>query len=305
MRDLDITTLRLFVAVCEEGGLSRAADRCAIAASAISKRMAALEAQWDTPLLARKRHGMVPTAAGEILLQHARTLLQVAQRAQRDMRDQTRGVRGQVRVLATASNIAQGLVADVARFLQEPAHAGIRVDIEESISPEIPRRVAEGESSLGIAWDQVDMHDLSTSPYIRDELAVVTPTDHPLAHRPGVWFADTLDWEYVGLPVTSMIYRIATREAARLGRTWQPRVVMANHEVAMRAVVAGLAIAVAPRDIAADFARAHPIAAVPLLDAWARRLFVVCHHPVQRLSPSTRALLAYLQARARERSPPA
>ena len=151
MKDVDRPAPRLCVAVCEERSLARAAERCAIAASAISKRMAALEGQWDTPLLVRKRHGTVPTAAGESLLQHARTLLHYAQRVQRDMRDQTQGVRGQVRVLATASNIAQGLVMDVADFLKQPEHVGIRVDIEEAISPEIPRRIAEGESSLRIA----------------------------------------------------------------------------------------------------------------------------------------------------------
>ena len=301
MRDLDLTTLRLFVAVCEERSLTRAADRCALAASAISKRLAALEAQWNAPLLSRKRHGMVPTTAGETLLHHARAMLQIAQRAQRDMREQSQGIRGQVRVLATASNIAQGLVMDVAQFLKAPAHADIRVDIEEAISPDIPRRVLEGESALGIAWDQVDMHELSTSPYIRDELAVVTPPEHPLSEKNSVRFADTMAWEHVGLPVTSMIYRIATQEAARQGKAWQPRVVMANHEVAMRAVVAGLAIALAPRDIAAEFARAHPIAIVPLQDAWAKRQFIICHHPLELLNPATRALLTFLQACAQAR----
>ena len=58
-------------------------------------------------------------------------------------------------------------------------------------------------------------------------------------------FADTMAWEHVGLPVASMIYRIATQEAARQGKAWQPRVITANHEVAMRAVVAGWAIATA------------------------------------------------------------
>ena len=301
MRDLDITTLRLFVAVCEERSLTRASDRCSLAASAISKRLAALESQWDTPLLTRKRHGMVPTAAGETLLQHARAILQIAQRAQRDMREQGQGVRGQVRVLATASNIAQGLVMDIAAFLKVPEHSDIRVDIEEAISPEIPRRVAEGESALGIAWDQVDMHDLRTSPYIRDELAIVTPLGHPLSEQASVRYVDTMDWEHVGLPVTSMMYRIAAREAAKLGKVWQPRVIMANHEVAMRAVVAGLAIALAPIDIAAEFALAHRIAIVPLDDAWAKRQFVICHHPLELLNPATRTLLMFLHDCARAR----
>ena len=43
--DFDITTLRLFVAVCEEGTIASAAAREALVASAVSKRIAAVEAQ--------------------------------------------------------------------------------------------------------------------------------------------------------------------------------------------------------------------------------------------------------------------
>jgi DNA-binding transcriptional LysR family regulator len=299
MKDLDLTSLRFFVAVCEERNLSRAADRCAVAPSVMSKRMSALEEQWETPLLLRQRHGMAPTPAGEALLLHARTLLQYAQRLQADIRDQARGIGGHVRILATASNIAQGLVRDIAEFLNTPGHENIRVDLEEAISPDIPKRVNAGESSLGIAWDQVNMHELVTTPYFQDELAMVTPKNHPLAARGTVTYAETLEWEHVGLPVTSMIYRIATREAARLGKPWNPRIVMANHEVAMRAVVAGLAIALAPRDIATEFSRIHPLAIIPLKDTWAKRQFIICHHPKSQLGPASNALLNFLQAHSR------
>ncbi|MEZ5661725.1 MAG: LysR substrate-binding domain-containing protein [Burkholderiaceae bacterium] len=295
--DLDLTSLRLFVLVCEERSVTRAADRAALAASAISKRLAALEARWETPLLVRKRYGMVPTAAGETLLGHARAILQQAQRAQRSMRDHGGGVRGQVRVLGTASNIAQGLVEDIAAFLHQPAHRDIRVDFEESISPEITRRVADGEAALGVAWDEVDLRGLSSSPYIRDQLAVVVPDDHPLAGQAGVAFVDTLAWEQVGLPVTSLLYQITAREAARADKALEPRVVMANHEISLRAVAARLAIALAPRDIAREFSQRHPVAVVPLTDAWAKRQFVICHHPPAMLSPAARTLLLFLAQR--------
>ena len=38
-RRVDLTTLRLFIAICEEQNLTRAANREGIAASAVSKRM--------------------------------------------------------------------------------------------------------------------------------------------------------------------------------------------------------------------------------------------------------------------------
>ena len=42
MRDLDLTSLRLFVAVCDSGSMSRAAEQAHMVASAVSKRLAQL-----------------------------------------------------------------------------------------------------------------------------------------------------------------------------------------------------------------------------------------------------------------------
>ena len=71
MWQVDFVTLRLFVAVCEERNIARAAEREAIVASAVSKRIADLEDAIGAPLLLRHRSGVTPTPAGELLLQHA------------------------------------------------------------------------------------------------------------------------------------------------------------------------------------------------------------------------------------------
>src|SRR5579864_5757764 len=99
MRDLDLTTLRLFVAVCATGNMARAGEQENIVASAISKRLAVLEDTVGAKLLERRRHGVAPTAAGETLLEHARGMLAGADRITRDMADYGSGVKGQVRVL--------------------------------------------------------------------------------------------------------------------------------------------------------------------------------------------------------------
>jgi DNA-binding transcriptional LysR family regulator len=87
LRDLDLTTLRLFVSVCETGNIARAGEKASIVGSAISKRLAQLEDQVGTPLLVRKRHGVVPTPAGQTLLEHARGMLDSAARIERDMQN--------------------------------------------------------------------------------------------------------------------------------------------------------------------------------------------------------------------------
>ena len=72
MRDLDLTTLRLYVSVCETGNMSRAAEKSNMVASSVSKRLAQLENTVGATLFMRKRRGVVPTPAGETLLEHAR-----------------------------------------------------------------------------------------------------------------------------------------------------------------------------------------------------------------------------------------
>lgn len=103
MRDLDLTTLRLFVAVCETRNMARAGEQENIVASAISKRLAQLEDTVGTVLLERGRRGVIPTPAGDIVLAHARAMLAAADRVARDMADYGSGIRGQVRLLATVS----------------------------------------------------------------------------------------------------------------------------------------------------------------------------------------------------------
>ena len=85
MRDLDLQTLRLFAAVCDQRSIARVAEQESIVGSAISKRLAQLEDTVGTPLLLRKRRGVVPTPAGETLLEHARTMLASVGQIERDM----------------------------------------------------------------------------------------------------------------------------------------------------------------------------------------------------------------------------
>lgn len=93
MRDLDITTLRLFISVCETGNIARAGERASIVGSAISKRLAQLEDTVGAKLLTRKRRGVEPTEAGETLLEHARAILASSDRIERDMSAYASGVK--------------------------------------------------------------------------------------------------------------------------------------------------------------------------------------------------------------------
>ena len=71
---MEINQLVYLVAIVEEASFSRAADRLGVAQPSISQQIKKLEEEVGTPLLDRLPRRVVPTAAGERLLEHARTV---------------------------------------------------------------------------------------------------------------------------------------------------------------------------------------------------------------------------------------
>lgn len=75
MRNLDITTLRSFVAVANSGGVTRAAGFLHLTQSAVSMQLKRLEEMLDLPLLDRSGRSIALTASGEQLLVYARRMV--------------------------------------------------------------------------------------------------------------------------------------------------------------------------------------------------------------------------------------
>jgi DNA-binding transcriptional LysR family regulator len=297
MRDLDLTTLRYLVAACDLGNIARAAEQEHIAPSAISKRIAALEAALGVPLLVRRRRGVAPTPACETLLERARTMLFEMGRIENEMAAFGGGLQGQVRLLATPSAIAEQLLDDVALFMREPANRGITVNIEELFTRDLLRVLRDGSNAIGVCWDSGDLTGLQQRPYRTDDLALAVHAEHPLARRKRLRFEQALDYEHVGLQPTSAVQMALQRAAARVGRTINYRVTVSNFDAAFRVVAANLAISVIPAQVSSPQVASGLVKVVPLSDAWARRRFAICFRDVAGLQGAGRRMVEFLAAR--------
>ncbi|MDM0113733.1 LysR family transcriptional regulator [Variovorax sp. J22R133] len=295
MRDLDLTTLRMYVSVCELRNIARVAELHNIVASAISKRLLLLEETVGNKLIERHRRGVVPTPAGEILLEHARAMLASADRVARDMAAYGTGIKGQVRVLATVSSIAEFLPDDIADFLQQPAHRDIRIDIEEAQSRDLVRGLWEGIAPLGVCWDAADLDGFETRPYRSDNLAIIAHPKHPIARLKRCAFEQTLEFDHVGLPASTAVHTMLGRAAAIIGKPINYRAVVSTFDASLRCVRANLGIAVVPSEVALPVAGSFGIKVLPLSDKWAQRRFALCFQDEKRLSPAARLLVVHLE----------
>ena len=101
MTTFDPSALEALAAIVEEGGFERAAQRLNITQSAVSQRLRALEAQAGTVLIVRSRP-LKPTAAGRLLLKHAKQLRLLRADLERDLGElapsSARGAREEERI---------------------------------------------------------------------------------------------------------------------------------------------------------------------------------------------------------------
>lgn len=89
MRNLDLTTLRSFVAVADHGGVTRAAGMLNLTQSAVSMQLKRLEELLDLDLLDRSNRTIALTANGDQLLGYARRMLDLNDEVMARLTDQT------------------------------------------------------------------------------------------------------------------------------------------------------------------------------------------------------------------------
>lgn len=294
----DPVSLRLFVAVCEEGNIAQAGEREAIVPSAISKRIAALEDDVGTRLLVRSRNGITLTPAGEALLRQAREILSMMEQTFNELAEYKTGIHGSVRMLASLSAIAEGLPDDLARFLA--LYRSVRVSLEEKVSADIVRGVREGRAELGVCWDAGDLTGLKVTPYRSDRLCVVAHSDHPLAQHSEVAFADTLEHEMINVQPGGIMQTMLMRYTAAHGKSLNFRIQISNFESAIRLVASRLGIAVLPQAVAQPMVVSRDLRAVRLTDTWAQRQFVIVTRPEGTMSTAAGLLAHFLEQRAKE-----
>jgi DNA-binding transcriptional LysR family regulator len=293
VRRIDLTTLRLFIAICEEGNLTRAAHREAIAPSAVSKRMHDLEQALQVVLFERQPNGMTLTPAGESLLHHARVTLPNIEKIALDMAEHARGVRGHVRMLANLSSIVEFLPDDLPGFFR--SHELVRLDLQERPSAEVVRGVEEGVAEIGICSADVTTRSLERYSYRKDRLVIVVKSDHPLARATKVAFADTLDYDHVGLFATSSIYLRSQYTAQQIGKSIRLRVHVPGFDAVCRMVQAGMGIGLIPNRAFDVLSHGMDLSAVELSDDWADRELVLVARDPAGLSTTSQLMLDHLR----------
>jgi DNA-binding transcriptional LysR family regulator len=292
MGDYDLQSLRLFAAVVEEGNIARAAKKCHIAASAVSKRIADLEGRAKVALLYRLRDGVEPTTAGTALFKQVKQLLDMVGKLDAELSEYASGLQGRIRIWANTSAVTQFLPEDLKDF--SDLYPDVRFDLKEDISARNIEAINNGSCDLAIFNEHVQHRGIQTRIYRRDTLQVVVPLQHELAHRESVTLAETLMFDQVGLQEGSSLQAKIQDEANTLSGNVRFRVQVLSFDGIRRMVEAGLGLAILPQGAIGPYTSNLAIKAIDLDEPWATRTLLVGFRSLETMALPCRRLVEHL-----------
>jgi DNA-binding transcriptional LysR family regulator len=180
---MELRQLRYFVAVAEEGNISRAAKRIFLTQPALSRQVKALEDEIGRCLLERQAHSIGLTPVGEALLREARELLQHADRMLERVRIAGRGVRLRV---GYAPSLAAGILsAAVENFTQ--THPDARVELLDLSTKEMLVGLEGDKLDAAVTvGQQRETRGLTWTPLVQVAWQLAVSRNHPLANKSNV-----------------------------------------------------------------------------------------------------------------------
>lgn len=169
----DLRLLRNFLVICEAPSLAAAALRANVSQPALSKQIAALEAELGLQLLERHARGVRLTQAGEALRDRAAGLLRDSERVAAEVGAAAEAIRGEIAV-GVVSSLRDLLVTPVvAAFLR--ANRDVRVRVLEGTSRTMRDAVLAGRADFAVIATGEEAAPLSTRTFLSEPLLAVAP----------------------------------------------------------------------------------------------------------------------------------
>jgi DNA-binding transcriptional LysR family regulator len=180
---MELRHLRYFVAVAEEGHMTRAAERLGIQQPPLSQQIRSLESELEVQLFRRKPRGVELTQAGHALLAEAQAILQQVEHAVGAARRTARGEAGRVGLGFTSSASFHPLVPRLIRDYRE-AHPLVALSLEESGTGELVDALREERLDAAFVRSPIGpARGIAVHAVLEEMMVAALPAGHLLAAR--------------------------------------------------------------------------------------------------------------------------
>jgi DNA-binding transcriptional LysR family regulator len=232
---MELSDLRIFKAVVDEGGVTRAAAKVHRVQSNLSARIKSLEADLGHSLFERTGRRMVLTPEGRWLYESAGRLLVMADEVRAGV--SADGAGASLRIGSMESTAATRLPDLLARYHQR--HAGTRIELSTGTARALLDRLAAAEIDVAFAAGDCSDEAFIAVPAFHEELVLALPPGTPAEHDPG---ASTL----IAFPAGCAYRRIVSDWLRTRGTAPLRTIELASYHAILACVAGGVGWAIVP-----------------------------------------------------------
>ncbi|MBC8748382.1 DNA-binding transcriptional LysR family regulator [Paraburkholderia sp. WC7.3g] len=291
---VDTTTVRLIVAMVEEGSISRAANRLGLAVAAASRRVTDLEEQLGTKLFRRVPHGVEVTESGSKLLGYLQQVDTLVDRLASEAQALVSGFDGRIVIGAPKAVIIEFLAADIAAI--QNTYPGISLKVIEENSRIVQQMLRDKMIDIGIYERKSGFLDLPQMRYREDQLVLVYSRAHFAVDPQPVALDALLELPLVSLGKGSAILAAVQRAFRSRGRRFDCDYLVNGFDTMLAIVRHGLGVGLMPPDVLLSFHPEDGLGVAELAGDWHQRSYVLScvegHAQAQTLRHIEAALIA-------------
>jgi len=288
----------VFRTVAEHLSFRKAGEVLYLTQPAVTLQIKALEEEIGTKLFERSASGVRVTEAGQVLLEYAEQMHQLADEAKGRLAALKGEIAGDL-VLGASTTIAQyvlpALLADFSRY-----YPAIRLQVFSENTEHVAEDVAKGRFGLGLIEGPPQRRDLKVQPWFDDELLLVVPAGHEWASRgmiaPGTLVGAPLVMRELGSGTRHVVENGLQRAGLRLGSL---RIVMEldSTEAILSCIEAGLGVGFVSEWALIRRIEAQRIVVLRMSSGKISRTFALVSAQGPDLQPSAATLQRFLQER--------
>lgn len=186
---------RLFVQVVEEESYTAVAKRLGISQPAVSNQMRALEDKLNAKLFMRKGKGFILTSQGEMVFLHAQRILEEWNSLNHELGHTEGEIAGRVHIGASHIPGEYLLPFYISELQRSYPKMTFKVSIGDSL--EMAQRLLTNEVDFAVVGSLYETEKIVASYWLKDELKVLLPKDHPLASYHEVKIQDLMNFPMI------------------------------------------------------------------------------------------------------------
>jgi LysR family nitrogen assimilation transcriptional regulator len=174
---MDLKQLEYFVRVADSGGFSAAGSGLQLTQSALSRQIKLLESELGHRLFTRTGRGIETTQAGEVLLSHARAMLDAARLAKNELQDLQTYPSGRL-VIGMPPRVAMWVSPILVREFRHKFPKAV-MSISEGLSIHLREWLIAGKLDVALLYDPPASPQLSYYTLLQESLVLVLPSTWP------------------------------------------------------------------------------------------------------------------------------